>query len=493
MSAAVESWRPLLAVAVSAAAALAILRLDRRPNAREACTFAAGAAKLILVLSLLPGALAGAPLQTTLLELVPGVPLQLRADAFGSVFALLASGLWLLTSVYSVGYMRALDEHAQTRYFASFALALSATIGVALAANLLTLYLFYEILTLATYPLVVHKESEEALRAGRKYLIYTLGAGVLIIGAGAGIYHLTGTLELRAGGFLSPAHGDRAVLQLLFWTLIAGFGVKAALVPLHGWLPTAMIAPTPVSALLHAVAVVKSGVFGCLRVVLFVFGARTLDQLGAATALSYLAAATILFGSVLALAQDNLKRRLAYSTISQLSYIVLGAALLDPAATTGAVLHMANHALLKITLFFCAGAIYVTTSCDRVSELAGIGRRMPWTMTAFAIGALGLAGVPPLNGFVSKWYLCLGSLNAQHPALAAVLVASGLLNVAYFFPIVYGAFFRASERFTARAEARPALLVPLCVTAALSLLLGIWPNAGVGLWDLARAVTGAGR
>jgi multicomponent Na+:H+ antiporter subunit D len=316
---------------------------------------------------------------------------------------------------------------------------------------------------------------------------------VLIIGAGAGIYHLTGTLELRAGGFLSPAHGDRAVLQLLFWTLIAGFGVKAALVPLHGWLPTAMIAPTPVSALLHAVAVVKSGVFGCLRVVLFVFGARTLDQLGAATALSYLAAATILFGSVLALAQDNLKRRLAYSTISQLSYIVLGAALLDPAATTGAVLHMANHALLKITLFFCAGAIYVTTSCDRVSELAGIGRRMPWTMTAFAIGALGLAGVPPLNGFVSKWYLCLGSLNAQHPALAAVLVASGLLNVAYFFPIVYGAFFRASERFTARAEARPALLVPLCVTAALSLLLGIWPNAGVGLWDLARAVTGAGR
>jgi multicomponent Na+:H+ antiporter subunit D len=277
-------------------------------------------------------------------------------------------------------------------------------------------------------------------------------------------------------------------LQVLFWALIVGFGVKAALLPLHGWLPTAMIAPTPVSALLHAVAVVKSGVFGCLRVVAFVFGPILLADFGAATVLAYLAAATILFGSVVALSQDNLKRRLAYSTISQLSYIVLGAALLTPTGMMGSVLHMVNHGLLKITLFFCAGAIYVTTGCDRVSQLAGIGRRMPWTMGAFAIATLGLAGVPPLNGFISKWYLCLGSLETQHTGLALVLIVSGLLNIAYFFPIVYAAFFRTSPDFPERAEARPALLIPLCTTATLSLILGIWPNAGFRLWDLARAV-----
>ncbi len=487
---AIESWRPALAVGVSALAAAGILRLDARPNAREACTFVAALVKLGLVCSLLPAALHGTPLQCTLFELVPGVPLQLRADAFGVVFALLAASLWLLTSLYSVGYMRALGEHAQTRYFASFALSLSATIGVALAANLLTLYLFYEVLTLATYPLVVHKESEEALRAGRKYLAYTLGAGVCILGACAGIYALTGTLDLRAGGVLTTASASPLTLQLLFWTLIAGFGVKAALLPLHGWLPTAMVAPTPVSALLHAVAVVKSGAFGCVRVIAFVFGPLLLRELGAATALAYLAAATILFGSLMALTQDSLKRRLAYSTISQLSYIVLGAALLTPSGTMGSVLHLANHALLKITLFFCAGAIYVTTGCERVSEMGGIGRRMPWTMGAFAIASLGLAGVPPLNGFVSKWYLCLGSLQAHHPGLAVILVVSGLLNVAYLIPIAYAAFFQSSDAFAERGEAPNSMLVPLVLTAVLSLLLGVWPNVAVQLWDLARAVAG---
>jgi multicomponent Na+:H+ antiporter subunit D len=489
----VESLRPLLAVGVSALAAVLILRLDRRPAARETCTFVAAVVKLVLVLSLVPGALAGAPLETTLFTLVPGVPLQLRADLFGTVFAVVAAALWLVTSVYSVGYMRALEEHAQTRYFASFALALSSTIGVALAANLLTLYLFYEVLTLATYPLVVHKESEEALEAGRKYLVYTLAAGVGILAASAGIYHLTGTLDLRPGG-LAPLRGASAwQLHVLFWCLIAGFGVKAALLPLHGWLPTAMIAPTPVSALLHAVAVVKSGVFGCVRVVGFVFGPMLLADLGAARVLAYLAAATILFGSILALAQDNLKRRLAYSTISQLSYIVLGAALLTPDGMAGAVLHMANHALAKITLFFCAGAIFVTTGCERVSELGGIGRRMPWTMAAFGVAALGLAGVPPLGGFVSKWYLCLGSLQAEEFFFAAVLVTSGLLNVAYFFPIVYGAFFHASAAFPERSEASPALVVPLVLTALGSVVLGLWPNAGVHLWEMARGVAEATR
>jgi formate hydrogenlyase subunit 3/multisubunit Na+/H+ antiporter MnhD subunit len=485
----VESVRPALAVLVSALAAAAILRLDRQPNLREACTLVAAVVKLCLVLSLLPDALDGQPLQTTLVELLPGVALQLRADAYGAVFATVASILWLVTSVYSIGYMRALEEHAQTRYFASFALAMSAAIGVALSANLLTLYLFYEILTFATYPLVVHKESEAAIEGGRKYLAYTLGAGVLILAARAGIYTLTGTLDFRPGGIEALQGQSQWALQALFWVAIFGFGVKAALLPLHGWLPTAMIAPTPVSALLHAVAVVKSGVFGCVRVIGFVFGPQLLRQMGAASWLTYLAAATILFASLVALSQDNLKRRLAYSTISQLAYIVLGAALLTSSGMVGSVLHLANHAFLKITLFFCAGAIYVTTGCDRVSQLAGIGRRMPLTMGAFAVGALGLAGVPPLNGFISKWYLCLGSLEAMQPGMAAVLVVSGLLNIGYLFPIVYVAFFRTSENFPQRAEAPLPLLVPLVLTALASLVLGLWPDAGPQLWTLARDVS----
>ncbi len=288
---------------------------------------------------------AGAPFETTLVEMLPGVALRLRADAFGMVFAMLASVLWLVTSVYSIGYMRGLEEHAQTRYFASFAAALSATIGVAFSANLLTLYLFYELLTFATYPLVMHKQSEVALVAGRKYLVYTLSAGVAMLAAMGVLYAATGTLEFEPGGIARLGRAPVAVQYFVFTGLIVGFGVKAALLPLHGWLPSAMVAPTPVSALLHAVAVVKSGVFGCVRTIAFVFGADTLRALGAADWLAYLAGATILFGSIVALSQDNLKRRLAYSTISQLSYIVLGAALLTTSATTGAVLHLVNHAL----------------------------------------------------------------------------------------------------------------------------------------------------
>jgi len=490
---AVESPLPLLAVTLSAFAAMAILRLDRQPNLREATTLVAALATLAVVAALLPGAAAGRPLQTTLLVLLPGVPLQFRADAFGVVFAAVAATIWLVTSVYSIGYMRALEEHAQTRYYASFALAVSSALGVALAANLLTLYLCYEILTFATYPLVLHKESEAAILGGRKYLAYTLGAGVLLLAAMVGIYWLTGTLDLRAGGLAGLRGQPRWLLQALFWAAIAGFGVKAALLPLHGWLPTAMIAPTPVSALLHAVAVVKSGVFGIVRIVVFVFGAALLRDLGAATWLAYLAAATILFGSLIALSQDNLKRRLAFSTISQLSYIVLGAALLSASGLLGAVLHLVSHALLKITLFFCAGAIYVTTGRDRVSQLAGIGRQMPLTMGAFAVGALGLAGVPPLNGFTSKWYLCLGSFEAAQPWLAAVLVASGLLNVAYLWPIVYTAFFDAPDGDEQHGEARLPLLLPLVLTALASLVLGIWPDTGPHLWSLARSIAAGER
>ncbi len=486
-----ESMLPWAAVTVPALAALLIARLDRSPNLRETCTLVAATALIACTLPLLAGALGGAVLETPDFEIVPGVGLQLRADRFGVVFAVLASALWLVTSVYSIGYMRGSGEHAQTRYYASFAAAIASTIGVALSANLLTLYLFYEVLTFATYPLVAHKETEKALVASRKYLVYTLSAGVALLAAMGMLYAETGTLDFRAGGIEALGRAPVLTQNLIFAGLILGFGVKAALMPLHGWLPSAMVAPTPVSALLHAVAVVKSGVFGCIRTIAFLFGPATLAASGAATCVAYVAAFTILFGSVVALSQDNLKRRLAYSTISHLSYIVLGAALLSTSATIGAVLHLVNHALLKITLFFCAGAIYVTTGCDRVSQLSGIGRRMPLTMGAFAVAALGLAGVPPLNGFVSKWYLCLGSLQAEHPLLALVLIVSGVLNIAYLFPIVYRAFFESSDDFGDLGEASLSMLAPLVLTALASIAFGLWPDGGPRAWTLAQSIAEA--
>jgi len=488
--ASIESWFPWLAVAIPSVAALVILRLDRYPNVREACTLVAAVLLVTCVGRMLELAHTGQSWETPGLEVLPAVDLQLRSDTLGTIFAMLAAVLWLMTSVYSVGYMRGLEEHAQTRYFASFAAALGATMGIALAANLLTLYVFYELLTFATYPLVAHKETDKALAASRKYLIYTLAAGVALLGSMGLLYAHTGTLDFTPGGIAALGEVPQGTRNLIFLGLIVGFGVKAALLPLQGWLPSAMVAPTPVSALLHAVAVVKSGAFGCIRAIAFIFGPATLRAMWANEGVAYLAAATILFASVTALSQDNLKRRLAYSTIGHLSYIVLGAALITTSSTTGAVLHLVNHALLKITLFFCAGAIFVATGRDHVSQLAGIGRKMPLTMAAFAIGALGLAGVPPMNGFVSKWYLCLGGLEAGHPLLAGVLILGGIFNIAYLMPIVYTAFFRTSDEFTEFGEAPLAMLVPLLLTALAAVVLGIWPDTG-GVWSLARQVAGS--
>ena len=483
--------------------ALVLLGLDRYPNLREACTVVCAFVMVVLATSLL-GTASEAGIEYRALTLVPGVDLALRADSLGLVFALLASVLWLATSFYSIGYMRVLSEHAQTRYFASFAAAIGATMGVALSANLLTLYLFYELLTLATYPLVAHKESEVALAASRKYLAYTLSAGVLLLAAMVLLYLECGTLDFAAGGIAALQRTDGWRQVAIFAGLIGGFGVKSALIPVHGWLPSAMVAPTPVSALLHAVAVVKSGVFGCLRVVGFVFGASALRALGAVDWVIALAAVTVLFASIVALSQDNLKRRLAYSTIGHLSYIVLGAALLSANAVMGAVLHMVNHAFLKITLFFCAGAIYATTGRDRVSQLAGIGRRMPVTMLAFAVAAVGLAGVPPLNGFVGKWYLCLGALESGRGWVAVVLIVSGVLNIAYLFPVVYTAFFEESRNGNESestggatsisaasgfaGEAPLPMLLPLVLTALISLLLGLWPDSGPAVWSKALRI-----
>ncbi len=475
----VSSIKPLLAILVSLTAAFLILLTgERSKNLRETWTILASVAKFIIVASMIPTILKGNVIEYTVISLAPGLLFQFRVDAFGLLFAILASTLWIATSFYSIGYMRGMNEHAQTRYFFCFAIALFATLGIAFSANLLTLFIFYETLTMATYPLVSHKETPEAIKGGRKYLTYTLTAGVVILLAIATTYYLTGTLDFRPGGFIA-GHASADMLKFLFIALVLGFGVKAGMMPFHEWLPTAMVAPTPVSALLHAVAVVKAGVFCVLRVVLYVFGPDLLHDMGLWLILAYFVSFTIIVSCFFALAQDNIKRRLAFSTINNLSIIILGAALLSSSAIKGGMLHLAYHGFMKITLFFVAGAIYVKTHKQNVSELDGLGRQMPLTFGAFAIGAMGVSGIPPICGFISKWYLCLGTLEANAIFFLFIFLTSAFLDAAFFFPIVYRAFFKQPQENTNPHfnEASMFMVIPLTATAAISLVLGIFPNA----------------
>lgn len=473
-------YLPLIAVAAPAAGALLIaITGERRRDLRELWSIAAGVVMSALVLAMAPAVLDGEGPELVLCRLLPGIELALRVDAFGLLFAGGASILWVITSCYSIGYMRTLEEHAQTRYFACFALALSATAGVAFAANLFTLFLFYEALTLVTYPLVAHKETAEARAGARKYVVYLLGAAkVLLLPAIVLTYNLAGTLDFVPGGILP----EEAVLEestlvlVVFGLFLFGFA-KNAVMPLHSWLPAAMVAPTPVSSLLHAVAVVKTGVFSTLRIMLFVFGSGAMEAVGADDLALGVAAVTILVGSLLALGQDNLKARLAFSTVSQLSYIVLGAALLNADGIQGGAAHISNHAVSKITLFFCAGSIYACAHKTEISELSGIGRRLPWTMAAFGLASLSVIGIPPTSGFVSKWFLALGTVEAGQLVLLGVLLTSSLLNAAYLLPVVYKAFFeRAPAGELEEVRERPWIAVPLTVTALLSLLVGIFPG-----------------
>ena len=411
-------------------------------------------------------------------------------DAFGLLFASGASLLWIATSFYSIGYMRSLKEHAQTRYFACFALALSATMGVAFSANLFTLFLFYEGLTLTTYPLVAHKETAEAKAGARKYVIYLLGtAKVLLLPALILIYNVAGTLEFRKGGILPRAElaAQPTLLYIVFVLFLFGFA-KNAVMPFHSWLPAAMVAPTPVSALLHAVAVVKTGVFSTLRVFLFIFGADAMRHLGADKLALGVASVTILGASLLALRQDNLKARPAFSTISQLSYIVLGGALLTRSGIMGGVAHISNHAVSKITLFLCAGSIYVSTHKTEVSQFSGLARQMPWTMSAFTLASLSLVGIPPACGFVSKWYLSVGATERGNPWLMGVLQTSSLLTAAYLGPVVYKAYFEkpaeGDEAGHNKVREVPWMVVPLVFSAVACLLLGVYPDPVIKLAGL---------
>ena len=470
---------PLLAVLAPLGGALLIACTgERRANLRELCSVVAGVVMFVLIASMIPEVLAGRTPECVLFRILPGMELAFRVDAFGLLFASGASLLWILTSLYSVGYMRSLQEHAQTRYFACFALALSATIGVAFSANLFTLFLFYEGLTLVTYPLVGHKETAEARAGARKYVIYLLGAAkVFLLAAIILTYNVAGTLDFRSGGILPDALliEQPVPLFMIFALFLFGFA-KNALMPLHSWLPAAMVAPTPVSALLHAVAVVKTGVFATLRVFLFVFGPHAMRELGADELALGAASVTILVASLLALGQDNLKARLAFSTVSQLSYIILGAALLNSNGVLGGVTHITNHAVSKITLFLCAGSIYVSTRRTEISQMSGLAKRMPWTMAAFALASLSIVGIPLTSGFVSKWYLALGTLESQNLTLLGVILLSSLLSAAYLGPIVYKAYFEEEPPTHGEVREVPWMVAPLAISAAASLLLGLYPG-----------------
>ena len=480
------------ALALPLAATPLIVAARRWPNLREAVTLATAAALLACVLALWRAVAAGARPGLVLLQVLPGLELALRLEPLGMLFALVASGLWIVNSLYSIGYMRGNGEANQTRFYVCFALSLAAAMGIAFAGNLFTLFLFYELLTLVTYPLVTHHGSDKARQGGRVYLGLLMGTSiVLLLPALIYLWHLTGTTDFTAGGIVGDRLGGGALAALLAMCM---FGIgKAALMPVHRWLPAAMVAPTPVSALLHAVAVVKAGVFSVVKVIVYIFGLDTLAAQGATDWLVAVAGFTIVAASVVALNADNLKRRLAYSTVSQLAYVVMAAALLAPLSVVGAALHVAAHALGKITLFFAAGSIYTAAHKTEVSQLDGIGRRMPWTMTAFAIGALSMIGLPPAAGFVSKWFMLSGAMAAQHWLAVGVIVVSTLLNAGYFLPIVYRAFFVAApddDHGHAHGEAPWPIVVALVLTASGTVAMFFAPELPLAL---ARQLVATGR
>lgn len=479
--------RPFLAVGVSMLAALLIMFSDKKPNVREAWTLIAAFLKVTIIFSMLPAVWNGQVYEYTLFNIVDGIGFTLRTDAAGMLFAGLSSFLWVLTSFYSIGYMRGHHETHQTGYFASFAICMSAAMGIAMAANLATFFIFFEILTLATYPLVIHKRDKEATDAGRKYLIYTLVTGQLFLAGIVFVYVAAGTTDFVAGGILSKNMAPVWVLQVVFFMMALAGMVKAGMMPFHGWLVSAMVAPTPVSALLHAVAVVKAGAFAVLRVVGYIFGPALLADIGAAQWLAWLAAFTIIVSSLIAMKQDNLKRRLAFSTVGQLSYVVLGTCILAPLSLVGAMFHIVAHATMKITLFFCAGAIFVTTHKANISEMQGIGRQMPFTMTAFTVASLGIAGMPFIVGFISKFNIALGALQMSEPLYVAVLIASALLSLSYLMPVSFMAFFKKNENgdFQTYGEAHKMMLIPLMITAVMAIVWGILPNFGGHFFDLA--------
>lgn len=435
----------LAAMLVPLAAAILIPLFHRSPNLREGVTLIAAATLAVIVWSLLPHVQAGARPELLAWRVLPGLELAFKVEPLGMLFALVAGSLWIVNSLYSIGYMRGNDEPRQTTFYVCFAVAISSAMGLAFAKNLFTLFVFYEVLTLSTYPLVTHKGTPEAMRAGRIYLLLLLGTSmVLLLPAIIATGVLAGTLEFTPGGILGGKVGA-GVMGVLLGLFMFGIG-KAALMPFHFWLPAAMVAPTPVSALLHAVAVVKAGAFAVLKITVYVFGIEALAANGANWWLMIAASTTLLLSSAIAMTKDNLKARLAYSTVSQLSYVVLGASLAVSAGIIGGAMQIAMHALGKITLFFCAGAIYVAAHKTEISEMEGLGRKMPLTFCAFLVGALSIIGLPPLGGSWVKWWLMLGAFDAGQIAVVFVLMLSSLLSILYLLPVFMRGMFTFAPR-----------------------------------------------
>lgn len=491
----------LAPLAITFVAPFAIMLLGRNQNAREAVSFVASAGAFTAVASFIPDVLAGTVHRVTLFTILPGITVSLCLDGLGIIFALIAPFLWFFATSYNIGYMRSLKEHAQTRYYCCFSVAIFGAIGVAMSATVFTLYLFYEIISIFTYPLVAHHEDAEGFAGAKKYLIYLMGTSKLfLLPAMALTYVLVGNLDFNLtdmvyGVFRGPDGAFKTALaaqnpwlvQLTYVLFIAGLA-KAAMMPFHNWLPSAMVAPTPVSALLHAVAVVKAGVFSVSRVILSCFGSSVMHDFGLSLPTACVAAFTIVVASLIALTKDDIKARLAYSTVSQLSYVVIGVAMVgltfygdqpNALAVQGGLLHIGNHAFGKITLFFGAGAIFVATGLRAISKMNGLGRRMPWTFGAFGLASLTMIGMPPVAGFVSKWYLLGGAMGAGQLILVGTLLLSTLLNAGYFVPIFYRAFFLKPDPgvdLSQYKEAPWTMVAPLVATSAISVLLGVCPG-----------------
>ncbi|MDR2367060.1 MAG: monovalent cation/H+ antiporter subunit D family protein [Deltaproteobacteria bacterium] len=481
----IDSVNVVWPILVTLLAPFGILVAGRNQNIREGISIVAGAITALLVISFAPAVLSGHIYRYELFTILPGITISFAVDGLGIIFAFVAPFLWVFATSYNIGYMRSLKEHAQTRYYFCFAIAIFGAVGVALAANVFTLYLFYEVISIFTYPLVAHHQDEEGFYGGKKYLVYLVGTSKLfLLPAMALTYVLAGTLDFPLGdiqhGIFSAdviaAHPN--LVRLTYVLFIAGLA-KAALMPFHNWLPSAMVAPTPVSALLHAVAVVKAGVFSVSRIILSGFGTDTMTSLGLSLPTAYVAGFTIVAASFIALTKDDIKARLAYSTVSQLSYVIIGVALAAPMAVQGGLMHIGHHAFSKITLFFGAGAIYVASHLKSIKMMNGLGRKMPWTFGAFGLASLSMIGMPPVCGFVSKWYLVNGALDQSQLVLLIALLCSTLLNAGYFVPIFYRAFFLAPEPGSHIEECKEAplsMVVPLVFTSVVSVALGLFPE-----------------
>ena len=468
----------VLAILLPLLASVLIVLTDKKPNLREAITLITATIVAFLVIALFLRVQSGESPSLELFEVVPGITVNFIIEPLGMLLALVAGTLWLVTSIYAIGYMRGHHEKNQTRFYAAFAIAISSTLAAAFSGNMFTLFLCYEILTISTYPLVTHAGSAEARRSGRIYLGILLGTSIgFQLLAILVTWSVAGTLDFKQGGILEGKL-DPAYAGILYALFIFGIG-KAAIMPFHKWLPAAMVAPTPVSALLHAVAVVKVGVFTVLKVTIYIFGSDFIINSGASDWLIWFAAATILLASLIAMTKDNLKARLAYSTISQLSYIVLGALIATEMSLIGASMHIAMHAFAKITLFFAAGAILVAAHKSEISQMRGLGRAMPITFTAFTIGSLSIIGLPLFGGMWSKWYLGLGMVQAEQWILLAVLMVSSLLNIAYLLPISIKAFFAKAKdgtEYTQIKEAPVSMLVAIGITTLASIVLFFYPD-----------------